>query len=245
LGDGVLTKIWNSLGPNNFTFRGTLASASLLGPGEHTKYVKHPTTVNIRRTGRYKPFSIIVRDEGQDEPAYQAAVMVVKSCISLTMSGNYLGGEHPWHRINPQTRRLEWMHLDTTFQDMYSTDFLTTENRRTTALADAIDDPMTPLKAARIGDGVAAPGEKRPRAASAEVPAKPGKSPKEKGQNDESAKKRKKEDQARWTKLMGQREKMRAATGSAKDLRDLIMSSQSWAWARSELVLNELDTATN
>jgi hypothetical protein len=240
----VLNTIWNSLGPTNFTFRSTLASASLLGSGEHTKGVKHPTTVNICRTGRYKPFSVIVRDEGQDEPAFEAAVNVVKSCISLTVSGNLLGGEHPWHRVNPQTKRLEWMHLDTTFQDMYTTDYVTTETR-TTAIADASADPMTPQKADKLEDGVAAPGQKRPRADLTEVPAKPGKSPKDKGDNDDAAKKRKKEDQARWTKLMSQREKMRAATGSAKDLRDLIMSSQSWAWARSELVLNELDTATN
>lgn len=240
----MLTTILNSLGPNNFTFRGTLASASLLGPGEHTKGVKHATTANICRTGRYKPFSVIVRDEGQDEPAYEAAVNVVKSCISLTVSGNLLGGEHPWHRVNPQTKRLEWMHLDTTFQDMYSTDFLTNETRTTTD-GKPIADQVTPPKAAKEPAGAAEHGEKRPRAGSAEVNAKPGKSPKDKDETTDATKKKKKEDQARWTKLIGQREKMRAATGSAKDLRDLIMSSQSWAWARSELVLNELDTVTN
>jgi hypothetical protein len=217
----------------------------VVGTRGNTNVGKHPATLSIRREGRYKPFSVIVRDEGQDQPAYEAAVNVIKSCISLTVSGKLLGGEHPWYRINPQSQRLEWMHLDTTFQDLYSTDYSTTQIRTTAIAAEA--DPTTPAKEKQALPGLAAevPGGKRPRAGGAEE--KPNKSPRDKGQggDHDPAKKRKKEDQARWTKLMGQREKMRASTGSAKDLRDLIVSDQSWAWARSELVLNELDTAIN
>ena len=198
--------------------------------------------------GRYKPFSIIVRDEGADEEAYKAAVNVVKSCVSMTYSGKLLQGEHPWFKVNTQTKRLEWMHLETSYADLY-TDQYDTKETRTTEQESPLKaiEPETPLKGTAgtaVGSGGAGPDPKKRRTggkavAFADKGAKPPKPP-----DDEDTKQLRKVEAAKWNKLAGLREKMRSSQSSATDLRNTIMTNNEWEQFRGELTLMPLDTST-
>jgi hypothetical protein len=187
--------------------------------------------------GKYKPFSIIVRDEGADAEALTAAINIVKSCINLTFTNHKLKGEHPWFRLNAMSKRLEWMHLDTTYSDLYTESHMTEETRTQETPGVALEnEPLTPVKGTPAVEPGSSSGRKRDRElelAGAGRGGKPAKgSVNDEGKADDATKKRKKEEQARWSKLMMLREKMRSVTGSAKDVDDLIKSSDGWAWAR-------------
>jgi hypothetical protein len=206
---------------------------------------KPPNPLSARPPGKYKPFSVIVRDEGGDTEAYTAGVNIVKSCIALTYAGKLMNSEHPWFRVNSMSKRLEWLHLDTVFSDLYTEVHSTVETRSVeTDKKPVVDEVGTPEKTSPAAKAVDTVPAKRGRetGASGSGGAKSGG-----GENvpDSDAKKRKKEEQSRWTKLAALREKMRAVSGSARDLRDLIMTSGEWAWARNEIMLKDLDTATS
>ena len=216
---------------------------SLPSESQH-EHTTSPTSRWARRPGKYKPFSVIVRDEGGDAEAYKAGVNIVKSCVALTYSGQLLKGEHSWFRVNSMSKRLEWMHLDTTYSDLYTEAHTTTQTRVSESNREpAAVEPLTPSKAA-VETGALA-GKRKRATEVVEGGGSGKKAPRDGGElPGDDVKKRKKEEQARWTKLMGLRGKMREASGAAKDLRETIMTSDNWAWARNEYSLKELDTAT-
>jgi hypothetical protein len=212
---------------------------------------------------------VIHRDEGGDREGYKAAVNIVKSCISLTYQNKWLNNEHPWFRFNHMSKRLEWLHLNTVYSDLYTECFESAETRITNT-PKAVANDLSPEKGTASGSG------QQPIAGGMQVagPAavKSGKRPRDdndKGQEeDESAKgqgkrrtstggksgeskegptphakAKKLEEQRKWTKLTAAREKMRAASSTARDLKDMILQDQSWAWARNEVMLAGLDKA--
>jgi hypothetical protein len=103
--------------------------------------------------GKYKPFSVIVRDEGGDLAAKHAALNIVKSELVLMRSGKLLGGVAPWFVHNPLSKRVEFMHLETRFADMFEQSWRSTktEIKNPIALQAGEQEDVTPVKALGAG----------------------------------------------------------------------------------------------
>ena len=69
--------------------------------------------------GLYKPFSVMVRDEGQDDAAVKACLNIVDECLRRQAAGKLAGGRKPWFRINPLSKRVEWLHLSEGYSDSF------------------------------------------------------------------------------------------------------------------------------
>ncbi|CAK0875843.1 unnamed protein product [Prorocentrum cordatum] len=72
---------------------------------------KEEDSITRGKRGKYKPFSIIVSDEGNDELAYKAALNVVKNCFKLMQAGKTFVGE-PFSKTDMQSERVKFLHLD-------------------------------------------------------------------------------------------------------------------------------------
>jgi hypothetical protein len=67
-----------------------------------------------------------VRDEGGDASAHAAALNIIKTEIVLMRENKLLGGTAPWFIHNPMSKRIEFMHLETRFSDMFEQAWKTT-----------------------------------------------------------------------------------------------------------------------
>ena len=72
--------------------------------------------MNDSRTATYSLFSVIVRDEGGDAPAYEAAKNNVQSCIALFQQKKTFKGK-PYVRVNAMTERTEFLYIKESIVD--------------------------------------------------------------------------------------------------------------------------------
>jgi hypothetical protein len=98
---------------------------------EYDSYQETKTHVQKQSTssgqfGRYKPFAIMLADEGGGPGGLAACMNIVKNQIRLTQAGRLLGGQHPWFLMNKMSERVEFMHLETRFSNMMDEDFILT-----------------------------------------------------------------------------------------------------------------------
>ena len=60
---------------------------------------------------RYRPFAVIVREEGGDQAAFTAACHYIVSAAKMHTKGVCFRGR-PWSRYNSMTRRVEWLYVE-------------------------------------------------------------------------------------------------------------------------------------
>lgn len=206
--------------------------------------------------GRYKPFSVIVRDEGGDEQARQAALQIVRSELVLQREGKLLGGFAPWFMVNPLSKRTEWMHLETRFSDMFSQAWSTAvvQDKAVQDVPDMVAE--TPQKTAgrgakrqaanmvTDGEGAATPkpdGEGRKNGKT------PKTSPMKQEPEEESAKTarlaEKKEQQKQMTELKMLKTKLLTTSAAGKAVLDTIRTNSAWEYFNNGSSTKPLTTA--
>jgi hypothetical protein len=218
--------------------------------------------------GRYKPFSVIVRDEGGDLAAHRAALAIVQNELVLRRAGKLLGGFAPWFMVNALSNRTEWMHLETRFSDMFSQAWESTSSqcKATTELNQGAPPVETPQKAARkrqfaeVGSGgVAAKSAEADEAepetgkdtgkGSTGKKGGTGKKPKavKKEPEDESEKLAKaaerKEQQKQMNELKSLKTKLLTTSAAGKAVLDTIRTNSAWEYFNNENSTKPLTTA--
>ena len=197
-----------------------------------------------------------MRDEGGDRAATIAAANIVTSQVKMMHKNMLLANKFPWFKMNTMSRRVEFMHLESHFSDMYAEAWKTTTNstvvdRPVIQAAAGLELAFTPEKAGRIVS-VGNPG---PELADTPKPGKggrAGKGNKRKTEDPEphvetpeqaEVKRQKKAEGLELQKVGKVKSALTKTTAEAYDLLDTIGSTDSWSWANNEFLLKELKTA--
>ena len=87
---------------------------------KHITEKAHTTkqTTRAEEYGRYKPFSVMWRDEGHDHAGLVASLNIVKNYIRLTNANKLLNDQHPWFKYNRLSERIEFLHLESRFSSL-------------------------------------------------------------------------------------------------------------------------------
>jgi hypothetical protein len=195
---------------------------------------------------------VIVADEGGDKAALVAAINIVRTEIEYMNKGALLANEHPWFKFNVMSKRVEFMHLESHFSDMFSKawSMTTTASKATglalgdaSAVAGSIAEVQTPEKETRAPGAVPAP----PAPQKGGLGGKRGKGGGGGGKPDSAeqmeAKRQKKDDAAEMAKISKVKAALTKANSSAAGLLDTIAKNGAWSWANNDFVTTELTTA--
>jgi hypothetical protein len=196
-----------------------------------------------------------VRDEGGDAAARTAALNIVKSELVLQRQGKLLGGMAPWFILNPLSKRIEFMHLETRFSDMFTEAWKTTTRQlnqqksieMTKSVVDATPEklggPKRELEAAAnpVAAALPEPAPKKGRRGDANGG---GPTPEKKDDPQKAAQQAaKKQEQKQLNELKNLRSKLLGASASGRAVLELIKTSPEWAYFKTESSMAPLNDA--
>ena len=210
------------------------------------------------KKGKFKPFSVIVRDEGSDQCAVKAATNIVQTCIALWKKNITCNGV-PFVSWNSFSKRAEFLHLETGFADIVQDCW---------KVMDGVDidlDMSSPGQVVPVDNGgggnpkpkkgITQPsssgGKPTPTPTPAATPQKPVKrkptSPQGPGEppaeDEEKRKAAKKEIDAKLAKCVKAKLSMDSACAACSDVLGLISKDTAWKWADNDAVLQPLRKA--
>lgn len=155
------------------------------------------------------------------------------------------------------SKRLEWMHLESTYSDLY-TDSWTNRSTRSN------ENPVAPSGSSLTPPAGAPPGQASPAGKPGAPTAAAGDNEGAEGGNGKRGKKRPKELaegepadpeeaqrekvakkvlSAKWADLKSTKEKMMRVAGEADNLLSFIQNNDGWKWANNDMVMGELKEA--
>jgi len=197
---------------------------------KQSKYKKDEHEFSSVAKGRYKPFGKIVADEGGDSAAWKAAVNIVKSCLTLHKANKTIKGQS-FMKYNWMSKRTEFMHLETGFDDIQRELEGTEERSEQPEQGEPTEAREEPLEKPAAEKPAAEP----PKAPNKEAPPaeEDGKKRKKKesGANLDDKKRRKKEFEKGFKIAAGVKERMNQALAIFADIKNWVASDSSWGWA--------------
>ena len=199
------------------------------------------------------------KDEGGDAAAWKACVNIVKTEIKLQREGKLLHGVHDWYKMNPMSKRVEWMHLEQSFTELFeqawalkTVDSKVTNSAKPMATTPSTEQGTT-TKQATTGHDVKDPAKDLIKVGKEDEKKdkgkrKPAKKKREAesdgGEGDDTAKRLKKEEQQMWTKFKNIKAGMAKVSAAANDLEHIVTTKPSWGWCNNEPMLKGLREVT-
>lgn len=136
----------------------------LIAEKQLARFSKQAQRSSHGERGTYKPFRVIVRDEGDDEAAVRACMNLVAKCVDFSNKGK-LYYDQPLIRFNTFTLRHEFLHVTAGFDESFTKSWAEqvdqlpgVDDRETKSLGFAMPAPMGLRSPLQLEREVATPG---------------------------------------------------------------------------------------